>query len=219
MTTGKLRTIENLILLTFTAVVFAGCAGGDVKPVTAEKQSVPNIFTSQETESADTQSEMDTSPKSFALTSDDTLNIERIEIKEHELTDQPVIEEVSVAQETESLKEPENKLFFFDTNAHLLSDEQKNELKLHADYLIENPGTVLVINGHADERGTETYNQSLSEKRAMETFQFLVNLGVAENQLETIGLGELVPMHTENNWDENRRVELKYSDPVMMSSM
>ena len=117
------------------------------------------------------------------------------------------------------LTTPETKIFYFDTNDHTLSAEQRNTLKEHAEFLKSNPGSILVINGHADERGSEKYNQTLSEKRALETLNILIELGVAEDQLVTKGFGEMVPMHAENNWDENRRVELEYADPVVLSSM
>ena len=76
----------------------------------------------------------------------------------------------------------------------------------------------LVINGHADARGTESYNQTLSEKRAQAVYEMLVESGVPENQLKKFGFGEHFPQYDVNNWDENRRVELEFSNPVLVSS-
>ena len=64
----------------------------------------------------------------------------------------------------------------------------------------------------ADERGTEEYNLHLSNRRASTVKRYLVNLGVPEKNLETVGYGENRPAdsgHTEDAWAANRRVELR----------
>jgi len=216
MSTKKLRTIENLIILTFPVVLFAGCAGSDIKS-TSENQIQSSVSQQQSIETTDPISTTSVSlPESLTI-SDAEKTIKSFEMETNEnLIDQPVItDEIS----TDIVTIPEKKIYYFDTNAHVLSDDQRNELQKHADYLIKNPGAVLVINGHADVRGSEDYNYSLSLKRAMQTRQLLIEIGVAETQLITKGFGELVPMHAENNWNENRRIELEYSTPVVLSSM
>jgi len=216
MPTKKLRTIENLIILTFPVVLFAGCAGSDIKS-TSENQIQSSVSQQQSIETTDLISTTSVSlPESLTI-SDADKTIESVEMETNEnLIDQPVItDEIS----TDIVTIPEKKIYYFDTNAHVLSDDQRNELQQHADYLIKNPDAVLVINGHADVRGSEDYNYSLSLKRAMQTRQLLIEIGVAETQLITKGFGELVPMHAENNWNENRRIELEYSTPVVLSSM
>jgi outer membrane protein OmpA-like peptidoglycan-associated protein len=67
------------------------------------------------------------------------------------------------------------------------------------------------VGGHTDARGTDKYNQALSERRANTVYQGLVKRGVPANQLSARGYGESKPVAT-NNTDagraENRRVEI-----------
>ena len=223
MATKKLRTVENLILLTFPIVLFAGCAGSDVKPVTEGQNQA--VLTETSTQGYDYPFPATEIPKISVVETHSNLHeseiIHNSETSSDVITTEPA-DSASAPQEsvnTAKLTIPESKIFYFDTNVHTLTEDQRKQLQAHADYLVANPGAVLVINGHADERGTETYNQALSEKRAMETFKLLITLGVPVDQLVTKAFGELVPMHAENNWDENRRIELEYTDHVMISSM
>lgn len=225
MSTRKLRTVENLIMLAFPIVLFAGCAGNDVKPVLSE----PDTLTiSQKT---DTEQVMDitssadepelpiVSEINADIPGDNSIPAEQIKPGEQSgqlaLNENPETEKIS----TEIVLAPDKMIFFFDTDIHMMTNEQREELRQHADYLLANPGIKLVINGHADERGSESYNQQLSEKRARATLDILLELGVPETQLLVQGFGELVPMNEENNWEENRRVELLFNDTVMLSSM
>ena len=227
MTSNKLRIIENLILITFPVVLFAGCAGSDIKPAEPE-QSSSTFFGIQKQEASHASPasgkeeisvvEYHNSNEQTVTKNDSTDPANNTEEnRTPDPTDLTVHSQKPVKAITTAI--PKKEIFFFNTNVYTLSDEQRIQLAFHANYLKSNPGTVLIINGHADERGSEDYNQSLSEKRAMETQQLLVGLGVSKEQLITKGFGELVPMKTENNWDENRRVELEYTDPMMLSSM
>jgi hypothetical protein len=57
-------------------------------------------------------------------------------------------------------------------------------------YLESDPGAKLSITGHADERGPNSYNQSLSERRVQRVKDFLVSKGIAEDKIETSAVGE-----------------------------
>jgi outer membrane protein OmpA-like peptidoglycan-associated protein len=57
-------------------------------------------------------------------------------------------------------------------------------------YLELKPGAHLTLNGHADSRGSADYNQALSERRVARTKKFLVEQGVPEASIETLGLGK-----------------------------
>jgi len=66
-----------------------------------------------------------------------------------------------------------------------------------------------VVEGHTDARGTDIYNGNLSEDRAAAVKTYLMELGVDEERLTALGLGETTP-RTEDPLDpENRRVELR----------
>jgi len=87
-----------------------------------------------------------------------------------------------------------------------------------AQILKDSPEISVVIEGHTDSIGSETYNQRLSERRAEAVRQYLVERGVAASRLETRGYGEsqpIAPNTTPEGKDNpegralNRRAELK----------
>jgi len=68
----------------------------------------------------------------------------------------------------------------------------------------------VVLEGHADERGTEEYNLQLSNRRAATVKKYLTDLGLSGGKLESVGYGENKPAvdgHDEAAWAANRRVE------------
>ncbi len=70
-----------------------------------------------------------------------------------------------------------------------------------------NPGAVLLIEGHADERGTNGYNLSLAERRATSARNYLIAQGVGADRITTISYGEERPVcreHSESCWAQNR---------------
>ena len=100
----------------------------------------------------------------------------------------------------------------FDTDKAELSERVQEELAEIYTILSSNPTVSVVVEGHADETGSEGYNQKLSEKRATAAAEYLIQLGVSADRLSTVGYGETSPL-TENNTSEgraaNRRVEFK----------
>ncbi len=69
-------------------------------------------------------------------------------------------------------------------------------------------GRAVRIEGHCDERGTEEYNRSLGERRALAVREKLISLGVAADMIDTISFGEDRPDdpgHNEAAWSKNRR--------------
>ena len=91
--------------------------------------------------------------------------------------------------------------------------EGRSLLEAHAWYLEKNPSTVVVVDGHCDERGTPAYNLALGERRAKAVAQILMLNGVASSQIQTRSYGEEKPAvqgHSESAWSKNRRGELSY---------
>lgn len=77
--------------------------------------------------------------------------------------------------------------------------------------LRKNPDLRLRIDGHTDSRGSEAYNQSLSERRAQSVKDYLVGAGISADRLEVRGFGEsrpIAPNDTPENLQLNRRTEL-----------
>lgn len=101
-----------------------------------------------------------------------------------------------------------NVLFGFDR--YDLSAEAKANLDKLAIILNEYPDTDLEIQGHTDSRGTETYNQALSERRAQAVSAYLLTNNIPQERLTTKGFGELMPKYdneTDEGRTQNRRVE------------
>ena len=77
-----------------------------------------------------------------------------------------------------------------------------------AEFLKNNPGAAVLIEGHCDERGTPEYNMALGERRAASAKSYLVSLGVKGGGLSTVSFGEEKPVdpgHNEEAWAKNRR--------------
>jgi len=102
----------------------------------------------------------------------------------------------------------ENILFSFDSS--VLSDQAQQILNSKADYLRANSGVTVTVEGHCDERGTEAYNIALGERRAESVKNFLVDMGISANRLNTISYGEERPIamgQDEASWGKNRRAQ------------
>ncbi|MDH4008146.1 MAG: OmpA family protein [Desulfuromonadales bacterium] len=97
----------------------------------------------------------------------------------------------------------------FDVNSSVLKPGSYSEIDRVANVLVQYPQTNIQIAGHTDSTGSETYNQELSERRAMSVQNALVNKGVSPNRMRSIGLGEGQPIadnSTESGRQLNRRV-------------
>jgi len=83
----------------------------------------------------------------------------------------------------------------------------------HAQYLMAHPSSHVVLEGHADERGSREYNIALGEQRAKSVFRMMKVQGVSDSQLEIVSYGEEKPASDgmdEASWQLNRRVEIVY---------
>jgi len=98
----------------------------------------------------------------------------------------------------------------FDINKASIKPESMGVLNEVAKMMQEHPDLNFSIEGHTDADGDDVYNLKLSEQRAASVKSALVNLGIAENRMETKGLGESKPV-SDNSTPEgkanNRRVE------------
>ncbi len=104
---------------------------------------------------------------------------------------------------------------YFDYNQHTLRSDAISTLasdsKELADILRQYPGYKLKIEGFCDERGSAEYNIALGDARAKAAKDYLVNAGVAANQLDTVSFGKEMPVctdHDETCWQKNRRVHI-----------
>ena len=96
---------------------------------------------------------------------------------------------------------------YFDFDRYDLRADARDTLKADADWLKQDPGTTIEIEGHCDERGTSEYNLALGAKRAQAAKDYLTSLGLDAQRLSTISYGQEIPVCTEHNedcWQKNR---------------
>lgn len=108
---------------------------------------------------------------------------------------------------------PNVRTIYFDFDKDTIRPEFESVLNQHAAYLQANPNTNVVLEGHADERGTREYNLALGERRANSVKQYLTIQGVPASQIEVVSYGEERPAaegHTEEAYSQNRRVVFDY---------
>jgi outer membrane protein OmpA-like peptidoglycan-associated protein len=99
----------------------------------------------------------------------------------------------------------------FDYDSDVLRTAARDNLATLASSLEKYPNTDLLIVGHTDSIGTDSYNQGLSERRAAAAANYLVGQGVARTRLRSTGRGEtepVVPNDTDADRQKNRRVEV-----------
>ena len=99
----------------------------------------------------------------------------------------------------------------FDYDEDTLKEESLEELFAISRLMKSDSMYTLLVEGHADERGTREYNLALSERRAKAVEDFLTATGVSSFNIEVVGYGEEVPVDTSSNesaWSKNRRAEL-----------
>ena len=113
-------------------------------------------------------------------------------------------------QELEKLRAEHIVYFDFDTST--VSNEFSAILDAHAKFL-NSTNTNVLVEGHADERGTPEYNIALGERRAKAVVTYLENMGVSSSQLSVVSYGEEKPMikdRSESAFAKNRRAVLVY---------
>ena len=101
-------------------------------------------------------------------------------------------------------------LIFFDFDDSNSPKNTENVIAPHVRYLVQNPSKRLLIEGHADEKGTKEYNLRLGNERAQAIYNEFVNEGIDEKQLIMRSQGETNPLNMQNHHERNRRVQLVY---------
>ncbi len=96
----------------------------------------------------------------------------------------------------------------FETDRWELRPDGQQIIQGWAQLLRQNAGANVIIEGHADERGTREYNLALGERRAATARDYLVSLGIDARRIRTISYGKERPAIAESNpdgWAQNRR--------------
>ena len=103
----------------------------------------------------------------------------------------------------------------FETGKSNLRTSAENNLTKLVEFLQQQPDRALVIEGHTDSMGSDTYNQELSQRRADSVKAYLVSQGVAPGKITAIGKGESSPVASNDSSSGrqlNRRVEIIIPD-------
>jgi peptidoglycan-associated lipoprotein len=110
-------------------------------------------------------------------------------------------------EDAESLK-PQTIYFALDKSA--IKPSEQSKLDAVASFLKSNPTKAVRVEGNCDERGTEEYNRSLGERRALAAREYLIQSGIDSGRVDTVTRGEdnpAVRAHNETAWSKNRRDE------------
>jgi peptidoglycan-associated lipoprotein len=104
---------------------------------------------------------------------------------------------------------------YFNYNEHSLRPDAIKALQADStelrDIIVQYPDYKLTIEGHADERGSEAYNLALGDARAKAAKDYLVQVGISNDQLAVISYGKDKPIceeHDEACWQRNRRIHI-----------
>lgn len=149
----------------------------------------------------DTNDNPNDNPDSLAFNGDDSLNVGVW------LDDTVVTYSDQLAAHQLALKD-----IFFAYNSEDLTPEMLQLLMSDADYVMNNQGFRLLLEGHCDARGTIDYNLALGERRAQSVYDYLLSYGIPASRLETVSYGKERPFVSgDDDWalSQNRRVHLR----------
>ena len=97
---------------------------------------------------------------------------------------------------------------FFATNETVLTTASRETLRKQAAWLRKNSKITVVLEGHADERGTREYNLALGERRANSAKDYLMTYGISSSRISVISYGKERPVDSGSTplaWSKNRR--------------
>ncbi len=99
---------------------------------------------------------------------------------------------------------------YFDFDSWVLSSEARETIRKNYDWMKTSPGVKISIEGHTDERGSDSYNLALGENRAKSVMKYIIALGADPARVSIISLGEEQPAdpgQSEQAWAKNRRAD------------
>lgn len=102
---------------------------------------------------------------------------------------------------------------YFAYNDSSVPASESGKIAVVANFLRDNPGVVLVVEGNCDERGTNEYNMSLGEYRANAVRDAVTGAGISGQRIQTVSYGEERPAvigSDESAWAQNRRADFAF---------
>lgn len=133
----------------------------------------------------------------------------RMDKKAEELDEE--LENAEVERVGEGIKVTFDGGILFDFDSSALREDARGNLSEFAESMEEFEESNILIVGHTDSKGSEEYNQKLSDRRADSASNFLIEQGVAAERLTSVGRGETEPVATNETAEgrqQNRRVEV-----------
>ena len=97
---------------------------------------------------------------------------------------------------------------FFATNESVLTTASRETLRKQAAWLRKNSDITVVLEGHADERGTREYNLAIGERRANTAKDYLMTYGISSDRISVLSYGKERPVDSGSSplaWSKNRR--------------
>ena len=192
-----MRNLLSCLLITCVGVVLSGCGG---------RAPVDTVDEYTEIEVVDGTAGASTA----GIAEDDS------EPVVSGLGDETAAEEADVASASDGSGDSgllDKRVVYFEYNSSLLTLEAETVVQAHAQYLASNPGVQIILEGHADERGTREYNLALGEDRAKSVVNAMEVRGVNSSRIQIVSYGEERPValgSDEAAWALNRRVEILY---------
>jgi len=131
---------------------------------------------------------------------------------EQQLAAEQANQEISISRlDEETLKVNVSSEVSFDVNQATIKSNFRDSLNKVASVVTENDRTAIHVIGHTDSTGSESYNQTLSEKRASSVARYLSQNGVQRDRMRVVGRGENLPVADNSSSagrSQNRRVEI-----------
>ena len=182
---------RSALVVVLSLLIIAACAKRQ-PPVAANPQPPPNIATPQSqgqvaTAKPPTRVEEALPVPAQPALADDAASIRSLDDLNRNSPFQPV---------------------FFSVDSADLDEMGRATAAANAEIMKKNPGWVITIEGHCDERGTAEYNLALGERRAIAVKTFLVSLGIPPDRVRTISYGKEFPFDpgkTDEAMSRNRR--------------
>ncbi len=193
-----MRQFRTISITLITSLALSACGGNP--PV--DGGDAQNIPVDNRLDSIEFNEQLEDSVSATGLLGDDSSSISDL--------DSDLNSDLNSGETNQLL---ETRVIHFEYDSSVLTSEGEAVVHAHAQYLV-NSGTVgLILEGHADARGTREYNLALGESRAKSVAQVMQALGVSAERIQTISYGEERPIAVqsdENAWGSNRRVEILY---------
>ncbi|MCA9472647.1 MAG: OmpA family protein [Nitrospira sp.] len=197
---------------------------GEAPPVPTfhENQSVQPIFATPQTQgNVGTSSSSSSSAGENLVASEPDLvgNMEEMEMIQEPISQQLPLEIAKLSPREPEIVQKEQRIeeflraledVYFDYDRFGLRKEAYPELVANAEVLsTQLSDRTILLEGHCDERGTESYNMILGKRRALAVKDYLVDLGVPGDKLQVVSFGKEKPFcheQTRECWQANRRV-------------